>query len=107
MKVEFYKHNLDEDDIARMVEHRLEGTLVAAEHAAQLRGYLLLLEPVTPCRILCMAGRLDHGEVAEAENLALTALGSIVHGLRMPSVGHSRIVQPTPVAAVIPGPRGS
>jgi hypothetical protein len=85
-----------------MVEHRLEGTLVAAEHAAQLRDYLLLLEPVTPCRILCMADRLDHGEVAEAENLALTALGSIVHGSAYRVSATAGIVQPTPVAAVIP-----
>ena len=86
-----------------MVQHRLEGTLVAAEHAAQPRDHLLLLEPVTPCRILRTADMLDHGEVAEAENLALTAHDSIVPGLHMPSVGHSKqYLQPTPDATVIP-----
>jgi hypothetical protein len=54
-----------------------------------------------------MADRLDHGEVAEAENLALTALGSIVHGSARRVSATAGIVQPTPVAAVIPGPRGS
>jgi hypothetical protein len=34
---------------------------------------------VTPRRILRTTDMLDHGLVAEAENLALTRLGSIVH----------------------------
>jgi hypothetical protein len=87
----------------RMVQHRLEGTLLAAEHAAQPRDHLLLLEPVTPRRILRTADMLDHGEVAEAENLALTALGSIVHGSACRvSATASSILQSTPDASVIP-----
>jgi hypothetical protein len=58
---------------------------------------------LTPCRILRMPDMLYHGEVAEAENLALTALGSIVHGsaCRVSATAGS-ILQLTPDATVIP-----
>jgi hypothetical protein len=63
----------------RMLEQRLERVLVAAEHAAEPGHDLLLLEPVTPRRILRAADVLDHGEVAQAQHLASRTLSSIFH----------------------------
>jgi hypothetical protein len=60
-----------------MVLQRLEWILRPAEHASEPRKDLLPLEPLAPGRILGAPDVLDHGEVAEAENLALTTLGSI------------------------------
>jgi hypothetical protein len=59
----------------RVVQHRLEGTFGCGRTWPQPRDHLPLLEPVTPRRILRTTDMLDHGLVAEAENLALTTLG--------------------------------
>jgi hypothetical protein len=62
-----------------MIMHRLERILGPAEHAPKPGHNLLSLEPLMPRRILGTTDVLDHGEIAQAQNPARTAL-SVGHG---------------------------
>jgi hypothetical protein len=63
-----------------MIMHRLKRILGPAEHASKPGHDLLSLEPLTSRRILGTADVLDHGEIAQPQNPARTAL-SVGHGL--------------------------
>jgi hypothetical protein len=61
------------------VGHRLKRVGAAAKSVAEPGHCLLLLEPVAPRRVLGAADVLDHGEVAQAQDLACAGRCLVAH----------------------------
>ena len=53
-----------------MLVHRIERVHAAAEQPAEPGQHLLPLEPFAPRRVLGATDVLDHGKVAQAQDLA-------------------------------------